>query len=58
MLKDTVIDRQESGNGHNQFSCIKGERASEEEILNYIANTGINTTFDIYDSLEDAISNL
>lgn len=58
VLKDTVIDRQESGNGHNQFSCIKGERASEEEILNYIANTGINTTFDIYDSLEDAISNL
>lgn len=58
VLEDTVIDRQESGNGHNQFPRIKGQRASEEEILNYIANTGINTTFDIYDSLEDAISNL
>lgn len=58
VLEDTVIDRQESGNGHNQFPRIKGQRASEEEILNYIANTGISTTFDIYDSLEDAISNL
>lgn len=58
VLEDTVIDRQESSNGHNQFPRIKGQRASEEEILNYIANTGINTTFDIYDSLEDAISNL